>query len=43
MWGLGVMLMDSYVAHVAADTIIWKKDKKELILHYEFCKTVAKL
>ena len=41
MWGMGVMLVNSYIAYVAANNIIWKKYKKQLVLHYEFSKAVA--
>jgi len=41
MWGLGVMLVNSYVDYIAANTIIWKKDKKQLVSYYEFRKAVA--
>ena len=41
MWALGVILVNTYVAYVSANTLIWRKKKKDLISYYEFRKSVA--
>ena len=41
MWGLGVILVNSYVAYVSANTLIWREKRKDLISHYEYRKAIA--
>ena len=41
MWALGVILVNAYVAYIAANVFTWKKKKSELISHYEFRKQIA--
>lgn len=41
MWGWGVLIVNAYVAYVAANVCIWKKQKKYLLTHYNFRKSIA--
>ena len=41
MWGWGVLIVNTYVAYVAANICIWKKQKKNLLTHYNFRKSIA--
>ena len=36
MWGVQVLLINAYVLYKTTHLVIWCKDKKSLLSHYEF-------
>ena len=41
LWGLGVVMVNAYVAYVAANVLTWKKKKGSLHTHYNFRKLIC--
>ena len=37
MWGLQLLLVNTYLLHKTSHLLIWKKDKKSVLSQYEFC------
>ena len=41
MWGFGVIIVNSYVAYIVANVLIWKRKRKNLLTHYQYRKSCA--
>ena len=41
MWGWGVLIINTCVAYVAANVYFWKKQKKNILPHYNFRKSIS--
>jgi len=41
MWGVQLLLVNAYILYKTTHLIMWKKDKKSLISHYDFHHQIA--
>ena len=41
MWGVQLLLVNAYILYKMTHLIMWKKDKKSLMSHYDFRHQIA--
>ena len=41
MWGVQLLLVNAYILYKTTHLIMWKKDKKSLMSHYDFWHQIA--